>query len=671
MITPPKADKSPKIQYNSTTGWPLGVNSRLDDDRTPPKALSVTENVQLNQNGTIKPRNGLKLYGTQPAYPVLGQVYEFVKMSGSTPQTYLICMQNVNGTGYIYTNKDGGAWTQASGKTYSSTAKAHFEQVGGKVLIMNGVDNLSYLTISNLTITPFTSLSTPSAPTPVATGLTGTSGTTLRYKITATNQGETAASTAGTVSFTTPARALWNGTSQYVTLTFGRVTGATRYNIYLGDQAGFEYYLDTVVDPGTGSNVTYVDTGATDVNTARIAPVGDSTAGPITTRATNIKGQVFMVGDKTTDQYGRIWFGGTLPDSALDFSSYNGGGWVEPNKGGKDFPVVVKPFRDGKGTPMAACLSKGTNGSGKRYLLQASTVTVGDTVISYMAVQEDNGQDGTDSPDGVVLLDDALWYPSRTAFKTTNTKPQIQNILSTSGISDNISDAINTLSGLNMELCVGATYDRRIYWALPFNSDTNNQVWILDLRQKGAWMRPWNIAADWITLYADNTTGRTELLFLVNNKIYKLDENTATNDDGVAFPTSIGSGAIKFSEDGEQYGSIIDVTFIFLRPQGNINLTVSVNTEDGPVTITDSVDTTTNNSVSGWGSYNWGDNGWSNLSYGEPISVSSNVPRVRKTVEVDEECNYMSWGVQTTDIGVDYELADVIVRYVATGWNDI
>jgi hypothetical protein len=376
-----------------------------------------------------------------------------------------------------------------------------------------------------------------------------------------------------------------------------------------------------------------------------------------------------MVGDVTNPA--RIWFGGTTENEALDFSSYNGGGWVEPNRGGKDFPVKMIPFRDGKGTPMAACLSKGTNGSGKRYLLQPSSVTVGDTLITYMQVQQDNGQDGTDSPDGVVVVDDAIFYPSRTGFKTTNTKAQIQNILSTSGISDNISDAVNSLSGLTMDSCVGMTYDRRIYWALPFAGATNNQVWVLDLRQKGAWMRPWNIACDWMTLYSDNTTGETKRLFLVDDVIYELDDNSNTNDNGTSFITNVGSGAIKFSEDGEQYGSVIDVTFIFLRPQGLINLSVTTNTEDGEIILSDTLDSVTNESIAGWGTYGWGDNGWSNLLYGEPLAVTSNIPRVRKTIEVDEECNYLTWGVNTTESGVSYELATVIVRYVPVGWIDL
>lgn len=661
-----RQQKPVKIEYNSTTGWPFGVISRLDDDRTPEKALSITENVQLSQNGTVRPRPGLKLYGTQPVNTVIAKPYEFVKFNGTTPETWLIWGENDGGTGKIYVSKNGGAATLVTGKTYSSTAILHFEQIANKILIMNGTDNLSYMNIDTLTITPFVALSTPTITSATeSAALVGTTYT-LRYKVTATNQGETAAS-AAEVQTVSKVRDEWNGTTETITLVWPRVTNANRYNIYVGDQAGFEYYLDTVVDPGSGSNVTYIDTGQIALNITRLAPVGDSTAGPKTTRATNIKGQVYMVGD--TDNPSRIWFGGDIGDtSALDFSTFNGGGWVEPNKGGKDFPVIVKPFRDGKGTPMASCLSKGTNGAGKRYLLQPSSVTVGDTVISFMNVAEDNGQDGTDSADGVVLLDDALFYPSRDGFKTTTTKASIQNILSTSNISDNISDAVNTLSGNSMDKCVGVSHDRRIYWAVPYQSTSNNQVWTLDLRQKGAWVRPWNLSVDAMVLYADNSDGMTKVIFVINSKFYYLDQGTSTNDNGTAFATNIGSGAIKFSEDGEQYGSVIDVTFIFLRPQGLINLSVSVNTEDEPLIFTDTVDTATNQAVGGYGAYGYGVVGYGNISNNLPIGVTSNIPRVRKTIEVDEECNYLTWGVNSVNSGVDYELATVIIRYVGVGW---
>jgi hypothetical protein len=552
-----------------------------------------------------------------------------------------------------------------AGKTYDNAAHAHFEQIYGVVMITNGVDNVSYMDIPTATITPYSALSTPTGVSAVATGMAGATYT-LRYRVAAANQGETAASVAQTVGVT-QLRETWDGTSEYVTFIFNRVAGATRYNIYVGDQAGFEYFLDSVVDIGAGATQTYVDTGSIFETATRVAPAGDSTAGPKTTRSTNIKGQIFMVGD--TENQGRIWFGGTVTGSALDFSSYNSGGWVEPNKGGKDLPVSVVPFRDGKGTPMAVCISKGTNGSGKRYLLQPSSTTLGTTVLSYMAVQEDNGADGTDSPDGVVFLNDALWYPSRSGFKTTTTRAQIQNILSTTGISDNISTDVKNLSANYMESCVGVALDQCIYWALPYSSMTNNQIWILDLRQKGAWMRPWYISADWLWLYADNTDGKTKLLALVDNQIYEMDENTATNDDGTVFQTSVGSGEIKFGDNNE-WATVIDVTFEFLRPQGNINLSVNVNTEDGIVPFADTMVSSSSESVSAYGRYGWGASGWGGMM-SSLLSVESASPRRKWTIEIDEECDSISWGINTTEAGVNYQLSKVIVRFAPIGFKEI
>lgn len=664
------AQKPPEIKFASSTTWDKGMFSSRDADRIPNDGLASSENVQLTQNGTIAPRPGLTPYGVQPVGTVLGQIYEYVRMNTATtpdtPETWLIWLEDRSGTGTVVTAKDGQAAIVVTGKTYDITAPAHFEQVFGKVMITNGVDNLSYMDVQTQTITPMVALTQPSvAPTKtVAAALVGTN-VNLLYVYSAANLGETAASP----SVTAPVAKLreqWDGTTQYVDIVGNRITGASRYNIYVGDQAGSLYFLDSIADPGSGTTFTYRDTGSIAEATTRIAPVGDSTAGPKTTRSTNMKGQVFMTGD--TDNPGRIWFGGN-GESALDFSSYNGGGWVEPNKGGKDFPAKVIAFRDGKGTPMATCLSKGTNGAGKRYLLQPSTTTVGNTVISYMAVQEDNGQDGTDSPDGVVVVNDSIFYPSRTGFKTTSTKPQIQNLLSTSGISDNIQPDVLSLSSRYMDSCVGLVNDQQIMWALPFSDTTNNQIWVLDLRQRGAWMRPWYIPADWLTLYAENSTGATKVLALVNNQICVIDKTAATNDNGVAFSTNASGGDIKFNEEGTMWGSVIDVTFTFLRPQGNINLAVNTVTEDGLITFSDTMPSSATQAVSGFGRYGWGGSGWGQL--GEDfISVSTSQPKKKWTIPIDEECKSLSWSIGTQDIGVNYQLAEVVVRYVPIGYKE-
>lgn len=627
--------------------------------------------------GTAHASSSTKTTYTYAPYPILGQVFEYTRQNGTTFETWNIWMENRSGTGYVYTSKDGGTPQLVTGKTFSVTsAKPRYEQIYGKVSISNGVDNLSFMDVQTQVITPMTSLSAASisSATPQTPLTTTPAGfLNLRYRVTAANQGETAASTA-VIALVNKDRSAWNGTTEYVAVVINRVSGASRYNIYVGTQAGNEFYLDTIEDPGSGSTVTYNDIGSVAETTTRIAPAGDSTSGPKVTRTSNIKGQIYMVGD--ADNPGRIWFGGTGANT-LDFSSYNGGGWVEPNKGGKDLPVVVKAFRDGKGTPMAACLSKGTNGAGKRYLLQPTTTTLGDTVISYMAVTEDNGGVGTDSPDAVLYIDNALIYPSRLGWQSSTTKANIQNIISDTNISDTIGRDVENLSAQYMENAVGLTYGRQLLFSVPYASTTNSQIWVLDLRQKGAWMSPWYIAADWMWQYAENTTGTTKTLMVVGNRFMELDPATKTQDNGVAWPWNISTGGIKISEDGSQWMSVIDVTFIFERPQGNFNLSVDAYTEDaytgdGPTTFAEVMPSSAASTVGAIGRYGIGGSGFGAMSIPAiPVAVSSQSARKQWTIDIDEECNMLTCSVGSTEANVSGQLAEIIVRYVPIGFKEI
>src|SRR6185437_5885176 len=109
-----------------------------------------------------------------------------------------------------------------------------------------------------------------------------------------------------------------------------------------------------------------------------------------------------------------------------------------------------------------------------------------------------------------------------------------------------------------------------------------------------------------------------------------------------------------------------------LRPQGNIHLSVNANTEDGLVTYTDTMDETSAEGVPGWGAYGWASAGWGALSpYAPPIAAKTSVTRKQWTIPIDEECNKLTWGVNTTDPGVSYQLSEVIVRYVEIGWKDL
>lgn len=673
MYIPSKPSPAPKIKRVSIMNWRKGKISTSDDGRVDNEGLTASQNVILEQDGVIRPWPSMIAYGPQPSGTVLGEVGEFKVVDGNSSTNWLITVQNVGGTANVYIRKDQEAWIQCTGKNYDTSAPCHFAQIDNKVLVTNGVDNLSYLDIdpdsgTYQDVIPFVQVDTPSTTSATPTGLTG-SAFTLSYKVTSSNQGESAASAAFTCTVS-KIRGSWNGTSEYVTITADRETNAEFYHIYLNDAAsstsGEWEYIGSIKDPGTGSTWSFIDTGGVSPDYTRTAPLGDSSAGPKATRAAVINGRVFLTGDADNPRYVR--FGGDVLGSELDFSPYNGGGYVEIGAGGKEVPVRVVSFRDGRGLPAIMALCQTTGGRGKRYILSPQSTTLGNTVVNFMSVAEDNGEDGTDAPDGVVVYRDALWYPSLDGFKTTFTKQQIQNILSTEEITESIKPDVNNISLKYIDKCVGVAHEGRIYWTLPVGATTNNQIWTLDLERGRGWMLPRLANVDWLTTYEDNN-GNVKLIALSNNELFEFSYSSLTNDDGTAFGTYARSGIIKFSEDGEEYGSVIDVKFVFLRPRGSIELQVDGLLEDEETSSsvgTKSYTTTAN--YAGWTetSFTYPDE-W---GYTEDVPTSSAVTRKTTTIEVDEELKWLTWSLSTSDAGVDYRLADVIVRYVPIGTKD-
>lgn len=669
MTFKPVAPTPAKIERKSIKNWLKGTVSAYDDGRTPLEGLRSSGNVILDQDGTIRPRPSLTLYGPQPTGTILGEIFEFKKTSGTSSTNWLISVQNVAGTAKVYIAKgEDTSWTVCNGKTFDTAAQCHFFQSGGRVGITNGVDNLSYLDIATSTVVPFTALSTPAAPTVANNGSTNlTTGTSLNiyYAITASSTvGESIGSASVTQAINTD-RDLWNPATQSLKVSWTAVTNAKSYNLYMAIAAPGAvpslYLIKSNIDPNT---LSFIDDGSLPQDTTHPIPTTDSTAGPKATRGTVINGRIFLVGDADQPYYVR--YGGDL-GFEFDFSPANGGGFSPVGSGTKELPVKVMPFRDGKGTAQITVLCQGTNGRGKRYLLTSDSLTVGSTVITFYDVTEDNGQDGTDSPDGVVLYNDALWYPSRDGFKTTGTKPQLQNILSTNRVSNTIQPDIKNLNNSSMGKCVGIGFEGRLYWALPVGASTNNEIWVLDLDRDGAWMKPWSVSADWMTLYNDNT-GTTHFLVLSGNAIYEFSYVALTADNGTAFSTLGNSGQITFSDDSREWGKLIQLIFVVLRPQGVINFTVSGKTEDSSLATVGTGTFEPTNTIAGWSEAAWGTYAWSAFA---AVPATFNDATQEVPVEVDEELQWFSYGWTTTDSGVSYSLSDVIAEYVPVGIKDL
>jgi len=671
-FAPPKPAPAPKVQTSSKKNWLKGVVSAYDSGRTPTDGLQSSANTMLDQDGTVRPRPSLVLYGPQPVGTVIGEIFEFKTTSGLTSTYSMISMQVVAGVANIYYAKgEDVTWTKISSVSYDPSSPAHFCQVQQKVLIMNGFNNLSYFDIPTNTIVQYNSLSTPSAPIlDTNTGLTGTSFN-VYYAITANSTvGETAGSSVLTQPVLTD-RDLWNKDTQSIKIKWSTITGVKSWNVYMGtsaDGAGQPtmYLIAAGLDAAT---LSFTDNGTAAQDLSRPLPQTNSTAGPKALSGKVINGRPWLIRDKDNPFY--VWRGGDY-GYELDFSPSHGGGYTPVGNGTKEVPNAIDSFRDGKGSSMITVFTQSSNGGGKRFLLSPTNITYGNSTFVVWQVQEDSGNDGTDSPFGIINYSNSLYYPSRDGFKTTGTKPQLQNVLSTDRISNTIQNDISRLNNKKMSLAVGVAYESRLYWSLPVGGDVNSEIWVLDLARGGAWMKPWSIGADWMWLYNDNS-GVTHILVLVSNAVYELSYSQNTNDNGIGFPTDGTSGIVNFSEDGRSWAKLRQVVFQVLKPSGNLTFSVTAMTDDGIMTYQTGDTYGESATVGGWGEpsdrglLGFGRHAWSEV---ETVPVASGVARKDVAVEVDEVVQWYTYGWSSSGINANYQISNVTDEFVLIGLRD-
>jgi hypothetical protein len=643
----------------SGQGWKRGYQSFVTDSRTPLDALSDLTNATLDQDNLPRPRPSLVLMGEQPLGPILG-VGTFIKIESGSPVKYDISMQDISGTGKIHTRKDGETWVAAggAGNSYSDTATVNFCQSGNRVYISNGTDAMSYYDIATDAIVVYTALSTPSTPTATQTSLTG-SNFTYYYRITANNEvGESAASTADSEDVLL-ARDSWaTDGSDYITVTWSAVSGATSYNIYVGTTTGEEKYLASV-----DNGLTFRDDGTLQPNPFVRAPAGNSTEGPVLTYMWNKDGQLYGVGDQSNPDY--LWYDGGST-AVGDFSPFNGGGNVGINSGGDTVPTAVRSFRTGKGDPAVTILSRGVAGAGKMHHLVFTTSTFDDQVINIPNIQEANGQAGTVSPEAVVEADNSLWYPTGQDFKSTGTQANIQNILSTNSVANDILPDVQRLNLSAMHKAQGLVFENKIYWALPVSTSENSQIWVKDLSRKGIWIMPWTISAKFMWLSENNTTGKISHCIYDGTNILEFSRSVATQDNGTAFNTRVAHEGLVWEDSGMTMAAIQEQRFKLLQPSGEITINSFGLNEDG---ATDTLATESYQQTASFTS--WGEMEYSN---DEPISeYSADVGSIDftstgiavVTLEIDETVNQLGWEVVTDQTDCDYYLSTTHTKGIA------
>jgi len=591
---------------------------------------------------------------------------------GTTPKSAITETTKGGTFGHIYIAKpEDTAWTKVD-HDFDGTAKAHFRQLDDKVLITNGVDTFSYLSIPDSTVTVFDALDNPDAPTSatVSTDLQGTAYT-IYYAVTANSKvGETTGTAKTcTVKYT---RDQWgtDGTKS-VEIAWDTVTGVQFWNVYCATTAdGDDNPVWGLLASGISADtLTFTDYGVTSTgipNTQTPLPLANATAGPKASRCEVINGRIWLTGDDNNPYY--VWYGGDY-GYEFDFTWANGGGFIPIGHGSIEIPIKVWNFRSGQGDPQIKCLTRGLNGGGKRYTIAPTTISLGSTSITVWGATEDYGASGTDSPDGLVSYNNSTYYPSRDGFKDLGTKPQLQNLLSNDDVSQTIQPDLSTISNEYMDGCVVMAFEGKIYWALPIGATTNNQIWVLDLDRQGAWMKPWSVKADWLTLIADNS-GVTHKVVVQGSTIYELSYNTLTTDDGEAFITAGATGQIRTSDDGQDWMRLIKVVITVLRPQGLINFIVNGFTSNNKlVTVgTGSLDATANSPTLGWGEAGWSAFGWSNFDTVPKITANASQD---VSIKVNKDVQYFTVNWSSTQAGSDYALSNMVGIYVDAGIKNL
>lgn len=656
----------PELQPLTLDSWKRGVITLIDKSRVPKDALIEMQNLFLVEDGVPTVRPGTAYYGTAPSANAIdgAAIYET-----STGVIHII----VAAGGTIYRSVDNGSsWVACTGGTFTSGAKVFMVQDHSYLYLTNKTDNI--LRYDGTTVLQaYTALATPGAVTPTESGSAVMVGTGFHhyYKISAVNSvGFTPVGVASSDVQATLDRANWTASTDFVTLTWAAVTGATRYDIYVSHDDIDYFYIDTVLG---NASVTYRDDGTAFENTNVLAPTANTTQGPKVQRLEQIGSRLWGVED-SVEQW-RVWYSGSGAYAGYFSAAYDGG-YIDLMKGSQYRPVRVVDYRDGKGTPYATVWCKSADGRGCIWQITLDTITVGDVSVTAPSAFRLPGSRGTDAAESVVnVLNDYMFYNSQ-AFYNLGSRAQFLNLLSTDESSANIRPSVKQISTTGASKIASIYFDAKVYFSVPIGSTTNNQTMVYDTERK-AWI------PQAFTLGFERFFQHTEIDSL-GNKAQKLlawkpgDTQLTQISDGIqgdygtSFQTSLVTGLYPTVKDRFEFMYIEDAEMEFSQPGGTISVElVGIERSAGYSSIKGE---TISNQVSnvGWSTFAWSSMLWSDTSV-VPLTFSES--SVKRYFRVGRELNAFQWRITTSSSDADYLLRTLQLKGSVTqagkprGWR--
>lgn len=638
----------PALQPLTLDSWKKGVITLIDKSRVPRDALIEMQNLFLAEDGVPTIRPGLDWYGSVAPNGAAIDGAGLYETSLGVPHLIIVA------GGKVYRSvNDGITWQECTGATTTSGVKAYVVQDHSYLYITTGSDNILRYD-GTTTLSTYTSLAAPTGIATAETSSTVMAGTGYHryYKIVAVN----------TVGFTLPSaasgdvqsqldRVSWTPSTDFVTITWTAVSGATRYDIYTSADGTDYVYLDTVVGQ---TSTSYRDDGTAVENTNIMAPTSNTTQGPKVKRLEQIGSRLW--GAEDTENPWRVWFSGAGSYSGYFSAAYDGG-YIDIMLGSQFRPVRVVDYRDGKGTPYATVWCKSADGRGCIWQITLDVLTIGDVSITVPNAFRLPGSRGTDAPESVVnVLNDYMFYNSQ-AFYNLGSRAQFLNLLSTDESSANIRPTVKKISTTGSGGICSIYYEARVYFSVPYGSTTNNYTIVYDTERK-AWIpEAFTVGFERFFQYVQVGSDGTRTPRLLAWK--KGDTRLTQISDGIAgdygqpFQTSLVTGLYPVSRNRFDFMWVEDGELEFSQPSGAINVElIGIERSRGYGTQnTETVQTKTLNV--GWSTFPWSMSYWTDTSIvPETFSESS----VKRYFRVMRELNAYQWRITTNSLDAGYLL---------------
>lgn len=523
--------------------WIRGTNTLVSSTQIRPDELASGIDIQLIEDGKVQcPRDGQAYYGNTNGSRVTG-LYPFYKSDGTKK------LLRTTATRLQVHNTSTDDFDNVSGYTYTTGLNSEAVMAYDRLYLINGTDPITYY--DGTSITSFTAISAPSAPTPTRTGTAGTY--TFSYKITAvTAVGETEPSSAGSTTLNQSTL----DTTSYMTVTWSTVTNAIGYNVY-GRKDG-EWYFMAYLEGN--SSTTYVDKNQDTPSEAFTPPEANSTGGVTGKYIALYKDSLFVYGDP--DNPSRLYYSGG-GDKIHDFTVNGGGGFIDVSKNDGQKGTQVIPFKN------TLIVFK------ERSVYQFSFTSAGLPQI----IQVTNAV-GCIAPRSVVAVENDIFFASERGIFTIGNEAGFSfDVLRTNELSSRVRSIFQSINPTYLDR-IAATYATKnnvnyvIFSYTPSGQTTNSKALVYD-RERLGWIEWTNIKANCWTSYVDST-GATRVLYGDDSSGYVKEILTGDDDFGVAIQGSFKLRAESFKTGLDEHKKLKDISVVLREPQGSVNLSVVV-----------------------------------------------------------------------------------------------